>query len=152
MNRDIKRKAKQITEKLSFFQEYCRRHHFKITPQRVSIYKELMSSDEHPSALKIFRKIRIFYPNISLGTVNTTLLTFAKIGLIKIVESSGDPKRFDSKLTNHHHFRCLKCGKIVDFCNQEYDALKIPNTLKKKFIVLDKIVHLQGLCDKCKNV
>ncbi len=151
MNKKNDDNTKQVTERLSFFQDYCRKHHLKITPQRVSIYKELVSSLEHPSALKVFKKIRIFYPNISLGTVNTTLLTFARIGLIKVVESSGDPKRFDSKLEHHHHFRCLNCGKIIDFFNEDFDAIRIPESLKKKFTVLDKIVHLQGFCDKCKT-
>ena len=74
----------------------------------------------------------------------------AKKGIVKVVESSGDPKRFDPKLEPHHHFRCMTCGKIVDFNNNAYDAIKIPAAINKKFVVLAKIVHLEGLCDKCK--
>lgn len=139
------------TEKrLRSFESICREHGLSITPQRVAIYKELISSAEHPSAITIFNKVREYFSNISLDTVNRTLLTFYEIGLARVVESSGDPKRFDPNLEPHHHFRCVGCGKIVDFKNELYDALEIPPELREKFVVMEKIVHLEGLCDKCR--
>jgi Fur family peroxide stress response transcriptional regulator len=137
-------------EKLLSFERACREHSLSITPQRVAIYKELISSEEHPSAVTIFNKVREYFANISLDTVNRTLLTFQKIGLAKVVESSGDPKRFDPNLEPHHHFRCIRCGKIVDFKSKSYDGLEIPPELDDKFVVMEKIVHLEGFCDQCK--
>ena len=138
-------------ERLLSFESSCREHGLSITPQRVAIYKELISSSEHPSAITIFKKVREYYPNISLDTVNRTLLTFQKIGLAKVVESSGDPKRFDPNLEPHHHFRCVRCGKLVDFKSESYDALEVPPELDEKFVVMGKIVHLEGFCDNCKS-
>ena len=135
-------------ERLLSFESIWREHGLSITPQRVAIYKELISSSEHPSAITIFKKVREYYPNISLDTVNRTLLTFQKIGLAKVVESSGDPKRFDPNLEPHHHFRCVRCGKLVDFKSESYDALEVPPELDEKFVVMGKIVHLEGFCDK----
>ena len=140
----------RIEERLLSFESICREHGLSITPQRVAIYKELISSAEHPSAVTIFNKVREYYSNISLDTVNRTLLTFSKIGLAKVVESSGDPKRFDPNLEPHHHFRCISCGEIIDFRDEFYDALEIPTKIKEKFVVLEKKVHLEGFCDQCK--
>jgi Fur family peroxide stress response transcriptional regulator len=137
-------------ERLLSFESICREHGLSITPQRFAIYKELISSAEHPSAVTIFNKVREYFSNISLDTVNRTLLTFQKIGLARVVESSGDPKRFDPNLEPHHHFRCLRCGKIVDFKSNSYDALEVPPELDDKFVVMEKIVHLEGFCDKCR--
>jgi Fur family peroxide stress response transcriptional regulator len=83
--------------------------------------------------------------------VNRNLLTFHKIGLSRVVESSGDPERLDPNLEPHHHFRCVKCGKIEDFNNDLYDALEVPPDLAEKFAVMEKTVHLEGLCDKCRT-
>ena len=139
------------TEKrLLSFESICREHGLSITPQRVAIYKELISSLEHPSAIMIYKKVSEYYPNISLDTVNRTLLTFHKIGLAKAVGGSGDPKRFDPNLEPHHHFKCVSCGKIVDFVNDAYDSLEIPGEIQNKFAVLDKKVHLEGFCDQCR--
>jgi len=137
-------------ERLLSFKSVCREHGLSITPQRVAIYKELVSSPDHPSAVSIFNKVREYYANISLDTVNRTLLTFQKIGLAKVLESSGDPKRFDPNLEPHHHFRCIRCGEIIDFQDKIYDALEIPAEINQKFVVLEKRVHLEGYCDRCK--
>ncbi len=127
------------------------KHHLKVTPQRIAIYQELLHSREHPSALLIHQRIKKKYPNVSLDTVNRTLLTFAQIGLVRVVEGWGDPKRFDPNLRPHHHFRCIRCGTIYDFYHKEYDDLPIPEELKNKFIVLSKRVTVEGICDKCQS-
>ena len=137
-------------EKLLSFERACREHSLSITPQRVAIYKELVSSPDHPSAISIFTKVREYFANISLDTVNRTLLTFQEIGLAKVVESSGGPKRFDPNLEPHHHFRCISCGEIIDFRDEFYDALEVPAEIKEKFVVLEKKVHLEGFCDQCR--
>jgi Fur family peroxide stress response transcriptional regulator len=137
-------------ERLLSFESICREHGLSITPQRVAIYKELLSSLEHPSAIMIYKKVSEYYPNISLDTVNRTLLTFHEIGLAKAVGGSGDPKRFDPNLEPHHHFRCISCGEIIDFRDEFYDALEIPAEIKEKFVVLEKKVHLEGFCEQCR--
>lgn len=150
MNKGRSAKLRQIHEGSMSFEQICRRHGLKITPQRVAIYNELSSSRRHPSAVAIHAQVRRIYPNISLGTVNTTLLTFARIGLVRVVESSGDPKRFDPVLAPHHHFRCLECGKIVDFNDRSYDNIAVPAEIRRKYLVLGTRLHLEGLCDSCK--
>lgn len=150
MNKNLNVNPNTSEDGLLFFKKLCHKHGLKITPQRVAVYKELISSQKHPSASMIYRKIKNYFPNISLGTVNSTLLTFAKIGLVKVVGFSGEPKRFDPKLEPHHHFKCIKCGKIIDFYNNAYNTIKVPAEINKKYLVLEKKVHLEGLCDKCR--
>lgn len=150
MNKKFNRKSENLETELEIFKNICHKHGLKITPQRVAIYKELASSQKHPSASMIYRKIKNYFPNISFGTVNSTLLTFSEIGLAKVVESSGDSKRFDPNLEPHHHFKCMRCGKIVDFYNNAYNAIKVPAEINKKYLILGKKVHLEGLCDKCR--
>jgi Fur family peroxide stress response transcriptional regulator len=147
----MKREKEPAENNPRSFESICSEHGLSITPQRVAIYKELVSSSAHPSAVTIFNKIRRYYSNISLDTVNRTLLTFHQLGLAKIVESSGDPKRFDPNLDPHHHFRCIACGDIFDFRNDAYDDLKPPPKIEKKFVITGQIVHLKGYCDRCKS-
>ncbi|MCB4791460.1 MAG: transcriptional repressor [Elusimicrobia bacterium] len=121
----------------------------KFTPQRVLIYKLLLNNKDHPSADNIYQKIHKKHPNISFDTVHRTLLSFAEIGLVRLVEGYGDAKRFDPDINNHHHMRCLKCGKIMDFQNTAYDNLKEPAGIEKQFKVISKKVVLEGYCKKC---
>jgi Fur family transcriptional regulator, peroxide stress response regulator len=138
-------------ESYSLFVNKCRENNLKITPQRTAIYQALLNASDHPSADIIYKRVRKKYPHISLDTVNRAVLSFAHLGIIKIVEGYGKPKRFDSDTDNHHHFQCMNCHKIIDFHNKTYDDLEIPNGIKNKFTVLYKKVVLEGLCDKCKR-
>jgi Fur family peroxide stress response transcriptional regulator len=78
-------------------------------------------------------------------------MTFAQIGLLGVVEGYGESKRYDPDIDSHHHFRCTKCNRIVDFHNEQYDNLAVPGDIEERFSVVNKRVVLEGLCDKCKK-
>jgi len=139
----------QIEKKIDTFQHQCRQAGLKVTPQRIVIYKALVESKEHPSADMLHRKVKEIFPNISLDTVNRTLLTLAEIGAAFIVEGSGDVKRFDGNLHNHQHFKCIKCKRIIDFHHKPFDDIPIPPELAEKFTILRKTVYFEGICDRC---
>lgn len=137
---------------LNFFRETCRRNNLKITPQRIVIYSELLKSKDHPHAEVLFGRVKKIIPDISLDTVNRTLLTFSKIGIIKNVEGYGEPRRYDPNIANHHHFRCMNCNAIIDFEFKAYDDIIVPGNIKNRFSVLNKKVLLEGYCDKCRKL
>jgi Fur family transcriptional regulator, peroxide stress response regulator len=138
-----------IDRHLQSFVESCRRHGLKITPQRVAVYRALLESDQHPTADAMFQTVKLTYPHISFDTVNRTLLTFAEIGLVDVVEVFGGPKRFDPDTGDHHHLHCVACGRIIDFIHEGYNGLDVPDAIASKFKVISKRVVLKGLCDKC---
>lgn len=70
------------------------------------------------------------FPNIFYDTVSRTMLTFAEIGMVDLVEVYGGAKRFDPSVTNHHHPHCVSCGKILDFHNDQYNNLDIPDDVR----------------------
>lgn len=144
---DTAKPDKQIND----LRAICSKAGLKVTHQRIAVYKALKESTKHPSADVIFRKVRRTLPNISLDTVNRTLLTFSRIGAAFIVEGSGDPKRFDANLGNHQHFKCIKCKRIIDFHHPAYDNIHVPADIIKKYTVLRKTVYLEGICDLCEK-
>ena len=136
-------------EWLMRLRDCCRRHGLRVTPQREAIYKELYGSRRHPTAEQMHARIQRRYSSISLDTVNRTLLTFAKIGLVDIVEGYGSPRRYDPNRGSHHHAHCIKCGAILDFESPELDKLKVPAAVRREFKVLNRRVVFSGLCAKC---
>lgn len=139
-----------LDQKVGWFTGLCRKTGLKVTPQRVAVYRELVKTDEHPSAEMLHAKVRRVFPHISLDTVNRTLLKLAEIGAAFIVEGSGDARRFDGGLEKHQHFRCIKCKRIVDFCHEPFDNVVVPAEVEGRFTVLRKCVYLEGICDLCK--
>lgn len=140
----------EVDEKIRCFTALCRKTGLRVTPQRVEIYKELIRTDEHPSAEILYGKVKKTFPNISFDTVNRTLLTLNEIGAAFIVEGSGDVRRFDSGMEKHQHFKCTKCKRIVDFHHKPFDDIKVPASIGKRFTVLRKSIYLEGICDLCK--
>ncbi len=140
-----------LKDKLDTFTAKCHAAGLKITPQRMAVYKALVETSEHPSAETVFRRVRRTLPNISLDTVNRTLLTLSEIGAAFIVEGSGEPKRYDGNLDSHQHFRCIKCKRVIDFYHRPFEHICIPLSIAKRFAVLRKTVYLEGFCDLCKR-
>ena len=136
---------------LQDFIDTCRTHNLKVTPQRMAIYRELADSTEHPTVDAMFQAVKREFPNISYDTVSRTMLTFAEIGMVDLVEVYGGAKRFDPNVTNHHHLHCVSCGEILDFHNDQYNNLDIPDAVRQRFRVLSSRVVLKGICDKCSN-
>ncbi|MHC4705054.1 MAG: Fur family transcriptional regulator, partial [Planctomycetota bacterium] len=133
-----------------WFTALCREKGLKVTPQRIAIYRELVKTDEHPSAEMLYEKVRRTFPSISLDTVNRTLLTLNEIGAAFIVEGSGDAKRFDGGLEEHQHFKCVRCKRVIDFSHEPFNNIEVPKEVEEIFVVLRKSVYIEGVCDLCR--
>ncbi len=136
---------------LQDFIEKCQAHKLKVTPQRVAIYRELFDSRAHPTIDAMFQIVKKEFPNISYDTVSRTLLTFAEIGIVDLVEVYGGAKRFDPNVKSHHHLHCVSCGNIRDFQYDQFNNLDIPVEIRQRFTVLNSRVILKGICEQCSH-
>lgn len=144
--------TRDMTEqRLELFLEACSERQVKVTHQRLEIYRVLASTNEHPDAEAIYRRVRKRIPTISRDTVYRNLKMLAGHGLISIVGQSHDRLRFDANIQPHHHFVCTHCGLIRDFYSDELRKLSIPT----EAMVFGKpsSIHLEvkGLCTGCQR-
>ena len=140
----------EIQQKMDAFSARCRQASLKITPQRLAIYKALITTTEHPSTDMVYQRVSEMFPNISFDTVNRTLLIFNEIGAAFVVEGSGEVRRFDANFESHQHFKCIKCKRIIDVFHEPFNDVQVPAGLGEKFEVLRKTVYFEGYCDECK--
>ncbi len=140
-----------IDDLIKFFTRKCKQHNLKITHQRLVIFKELQKSNNHPTADKIFQTIKTDYPNISFDTINRTLLTFARIGIVNIVESYTGARRYDQNVNKHHHIHCVKCSDIIDFHYADYDRIEVPKEIERQYSIINTRVIFNVICAKCRN-
>jgi len=136
---------------VELFKKTCAQKGLKVTPQRVVVYAELLKAKDHPSADVLYKRVRKTLPNISFDTVYRTLLSLVELGIIGLVKSYDDRKRFEPNIQNHHHCICIKCQKIIDFYDEEYDSIRIPKMLSQQFQVMNKRVVLEGVCSECRG-
>jgi len=140
-----------IKEKVSEFIDRSKELGIKVTPQRIAIYKELASTDRHPSTETIYKKIKDYYPNISLTTVYRTLETFEKLGLISVVNVLYNAARYDANLDPHHHIVCTECKKVEDVYDDSLNNLDISNKTLGDYKVEGYSLLLSGLCKSCRS-
>ena len=103
----------------------------KATHPRIVVYKELIISDQHPTAEAIYENIKTDNPSISLGSVYRILDVLVDAGLIQLVLVRTGSKRYDANMGPHGHIYCLKSDTLQDFYDEELYGL-INDFFRKK--------------------
>jgi Fe2+ or Zn2+ uptake regulation protein len=98
------------------------RHGIQPSAQRVAVADYVLYTDEHPSADRVFAKVKKALPVLSRATVYNTLNLFVKKGLLRELVLAEGKIVFDPKLERHHHFVDDETGRISDV---PWEALEV---------------------------
>lgn len=76
------------------------------------------------------------------------------MGIVRVPEKAyfGPPRersRFDANLSRHHHFVCTQSGLTRDFYSDQFDKLKLPESVQSFGQVEMTQVEVKGVCLKC---
>ena len=114
--------------------------------QRKVIKDIVKSTKIHPSADWIYNKAKEIMPNISLGTVYRNLKLLENKGEISTIFDD-QIVRYDGNTKSHHHFKCTKCGELIDINN--YKNI-VPKKILDKYKIKIEEVNLMilGKCQK----
>ena len=140
---------KSLSEQLKDFETSCRNSGLKITHQRVEVFRELLTAEDHPTADLLCQRLRKNLPMISLDTVYRTLATLVKYGLINRIETPESIARFEVPKTRHHHLICRSCGEIKDFIWSMIDGISLPDEVQTWGRIDIKNMVAYGVCRKC---
>lgn len=126
----------------------------RMTQPRRIILEVISSSHEHLTADQILDRARQSDRRINLSTVYRTLAFLKAHNLI-------EPRYFDqdahhevfeaASSTEHYHFTCTQCGKVIEFQSRHVPALR--RQLRDEFDaeVTHACVCLTGLCPICRE-
>jgi Fur family peroxide stress response transcriptional regulator len=117
--------------------------------QRDTILRVVMNTKSHPRADWIYDQVRQEIPNISLGTVYRNLKSLAEAGEIQQLDIAGSTCRFDGNTESHYHFRCKKCGRMLDLDEPVDRSIEERIAQKTGFKITQQRVELLGLCTEC---
>ena len=137
-----------LKDRVEEFKRRVKASGLKITPQRLAVYKEIASRQDHPSAEELYERLKDKIEGISLTTVYRTLASLEKAGLVQRVPTLKDKVRYDARVEPHSHFVCIKCGKIVDLdLIPEVDRGKIEELGEPVSCTL----MCYGICRECRG-
>ena len=120
----------------------------RVTPQRFSVYANLLSRSDHPTAEQILQDLNKDFPVTSQATIYSSLQALKEVGLIKEVLLEESASRYEANMQPHHHFLCNHCGVIEDIAWETFAVSGIeklrPGLQPKSYEVM-----VRGICDRC---
>jgi Fur family transcriptional regulator, stress-responsive regulator len=86
----------------------------QVTAQRLAVLRAV-AGQPHISADAVAEVVRTEIGAISLQSVYDALGLLVAEGLIRRIQPSGSPARYEDRVgDNHHHLICRICGRVVD--------------------------------------
>jgi Fur family transcriptional regulator, peroxide stress response regulator len=143
MHRDV-----SVESHLEALLQRCRAAGLNVTPQRIAIYRAVLEAEDHPTPELLYQRVRPSMPSLSLATIYKVLDALAKLGMVKEVDVSGDSRRYDANLDQHHHLICSRCKKVNDLYDERFDTIALPKRLQG-FTAQSLSVQVFGLCSTC---
>lgn len=114
------------------------------------ILKVLVNDKSHPTIKEIYNKVNLIDSSIGQATVYRNINKLVSSGKIKKLSANGQIDHYDGDMSNHYHFICTLCDKIIDIFDMDI-KLPIKNIEKNKGFTIDNYdVVLYGKCDSCK--
>jgi Fur family ferric uptake transcriptional regulator len=121
------------------------------TQQRQIILEELRKLKTHPTAAALYAIVRSRLPKISLGTVYRNLEMLHQLGIIQKLDFGGSEARYDGTVDEHHHIRCVSCGRIDDISGSPLALSGCDVNNLGGYKILGHRFEYLGLCPECQN-
>ena len=119
----------------------------KVTHPRTKILDVLQSNpDMHLSADEIHNKLVDHNESIGLATVYRVLTQLEIAGLIQKNQFNDNQSSYEIKKQHHDHLICTKCGKIIEFVNDDLEMLQEKISDKYQFRLDSHVMTLFGVC------
>jgi Fur family transcriptional regulator, peroxide stress response regulator len=122
---------------------------YRQTKQREAILRVLKNTRAHPTADSIYEKVKEEMPHISKGTVYRNLKVLQDTGQISELKIQGTLSRYEAKQEAHYHFRCEKCGRVIDLDEPVNHELNGQVAGRTGFQILSHKIEFGGLCRDC---
>ncbi len=119
------------------------------TNQRQIVYDSLKFLG-HATTDELINYINENYENISLATIYRNLGILLDDEQIKKVKLQ-DCEVYETSKSNHYHFVCKHCGKIIDITPTEANTFVNSNTFLGNNRVEELEVTYYGTCEECLN-
>lgn len=135
------------------FTDFLSERGLRLTGQRRVIADIFFRSEGHHSAEDIVRMVRETHHRIGPATVYRTLKLLREAGLAAGMNTGDGLARYESpfRRAHHDHLVCRSCGRIVEFENDQIEALQQRVAERHGFVVTDHRLELFGVCGVCRG-
>jgi Fur family ferric uptake transcriptional regulator len=127
-------------------EKLCLEKNMRMTEQRRVIARVLSAAHDHPDVEELHRRAHAVDPHISIATVYRTVRLFEEAGIIDRLDFRDGRARYEEHPDDHHdHLIDMKTGQVVEFVDEEIEALQEAIARKLGYRLVDHRLELYGM-------
>ena len=127
-------------------EKLCIEKGMRMTDQRRVIAQVLSTAHDHPDVEELYRRAHDVDPHISIATVYRTVRLFEDAGIIARHEFRDGRARYEEAPDHHHdHLIDMKTGKVIEFVDEEIEALQDAIARRLGYRLVDHRLELYGV-------
>ncbi len=118
----------------------------RMTDQRRVVARVLSNADDHPDVEELYRRAHQVDPHISIATVYRTVRLFEESGIIARHDFRDGRSRYEEAPDTHHdHLIDMKTGQVIEFIDEEIEALQALIAKRLGYRLVDHRLELYGM-------
>ena len=134
----------------STIEALCLKKGMRMTDQRRVIAKVLSESTDHPDVEEVYKRATEVDSRISIATVYRTVRLFEEAGILERhdfrIDSAETRSRYELVTEEHHdHLIDVENGDVIEFRNDEIEALQHKIAEELGFKLVDHRMELYGV-------
>lgn len=127
-------------------EQLCIDKGMRMTEQRRVIAGVLEDAVDHPDTEELYKRASKIDPRISISTVYRTVALFEDAGIIERHDFGDGRARYEPAPESHHdHLIDMRTGKVIEFRNEEIEALQEAIAEKLGYRLVDHRLELYGV-------
>jgi Fur family ferric uptake transcriptional regulator len=131
---------------LDRLEKLCIEKGMRMTDQRRVIARVLSVASDHPDVEELHRRAHGIDPHISIATVYRTVRLFEESGILTRHDFRNGRSRYEEASEMHHdHLIDMKSGAVVEFVDEEIEALQRAIATKLGYRLVDHRLELYGV-------
>ncbi len=136
----------------SRIERLCIEKGMKMTEQRRVIARVLSVSTDHPDVEQVYRRAVQMDSHISIATVYRTVRLLEEANILERHDFGDGRSRYEAITDQHHdHLIDIQSGKVIEFQNQEIEALQEKIAAKYGFKLVGHRLELYGVPTESKK-
>lgn len=134
------------------FHESLRNAGLRVTGPRLAVLTAVLGAGQHRDAEAIAEAARKQLGTLSTQAVYDNLRILVEAGLVRRIQPSGHPARYEARVgDNHHHIVCRRCGVTTDVDCAIGEAPCLEPSASHGFVIQEAEVIFWGLCPQCQQ-
>jgi Fur family ferric uptake transcriptional regulator len=136
------------------FIEFLAARKLKLTRQREAVLDEILTNPGHFEAEEMVQRLKANRQRVSRATVYRTLDLMKECLLVERLDFGTQASFYEhvQEGEHHDHLICMRCGNVIEFHNDELEAIQSAVCRNFDFQVRYHSLRIFGLCSKCHHI